>query len=247
VFARTDLRDAFADDAALVGVTADPSTGELFVLDASRGLYRFQIGEAPELVYDVRDAPLLPSAFTDVAALGDGQFALTVVNDGFLLDLASGTLSQHFCDFPDRPPEEPALSVSEQYAREGVAVRQHTEAVAFSKEHGLLYAQPQTIDEQTNAVLGSELAAFDAFTGEDLTWVSLPDSGLQAGGMVALGENVLLGFPEQLWLVGNETSVMVASNADLGISRVDGMTLSSRNTLIVLDAPARALIEITFE
>jgi hypothetical protein len=40
---------------------------------------------------------------------------------------------------------------------------------------------------------------------------------------------------------------MVASNADLGISRVDGMTLSSRNTLIVLDAPARALIEITFE
>jgi hypothetical protein len=37
---------------------------------------------------------------------------------------------------------------------------------------------------------------------------------------------------------------MIATNATLGISHVDGLALSPRNTLIVLDAPARALVEV---
>ena len=84
----------FAPEPTGVAVDADA----LFVLDARRGLFAWT-GDGLDPVATADDLIPLDSVagppFTDVVSLGDGQFSVTVQNDGLLLDLDTGTTEQH--------------------------------------------------------------------------------------------------------------------------------------------------------
>ena len=104
-----------------------------------------------------------------------GQLALTAIVDGFLLDLAAGTLTRHVCYEPGGFPEYQ---------------EQRTNALGFDPSTGRLYAQPRTFDDP-GTLLRSEVGMDAAHTGLDLHWWSLPND-LDAGGLIVTGPNQLV-------------------------------------------------------
>ena len=163
---RTDLRAAFnLTDVTAVGVTVDPDTGRRFVLDANRGI--FELGDAGATLHIALDdfppaSPAVRSAFTDIAALGSGRFALTARSVGYMLDVEADTLSQFFCYVPPMMDEE--------------MYDQSTQTLGFDPATGVLYSQPQTLDLMNGeAVIASQIGMFDAVEGTDLSWNALAD------------------------------------------------------------------------
>lgn len=235
VSVRVDLRAAMAAaDASPVGVALD-SDGARLVLDEQAGLYRVgPDGQATR----VRTLAALPDPgvqirppFTDLVALGDGRFAMTAIGDGFLLDLAADTMRLYFCYEPGGFPDEQ---------------EQRTAAIAYDAEAGRLYAQPRTFDVDGN-LLRTELASYDSTSGADLSWHALP-GGFDAGGMVALGDDVLvLGAGRQLHRYDAATSTLseIEDLGRFGVRSIDGLAIDpSAGTLVVVDRAADELIEI---
>lgn len=235
VAVRVDLRAAIAvADASPVGVAID-AAGARLVLDEQAGL----VWIAPDgHATRVRALAALPDPgvlilppFTDLVALGDGRFALTAIGDGFLLDLAADTMRQYFCYEPGGIPEEQ---------------EQRTAAIAYDVAAGRLYAQPRTFDVN-GSFLRTELASYDSATGVDLSWRALPGE-FEAGGMVALGGDVLLlGAGRQLHRYDHAASVLspVEDLGRFGVTSIDGLAIDPvAGTLVVVDRSTDELIEI---
>lgn len=81
-------------DADVVGVAMSPE-GKRYILDRNSGLYELDASGA-RLVYITPDS----IETTDVVALGFDRFAVTAVNDGFLLDLHNQSFERYFCYLP---------------------------------------------------------------------------------------------------------------------------------------------------
>lgn len=232
--ARIDLRAATGRaDVRPVGVTLD-ATGRRLVLDEEAGLFAIAADGTATLVLALADFPdpgvAIRPPFTDLTAMG-GQLALTAIGDGFLLDLAAGTLTRHFCYEPGGFPEYQ---------------EQRTNALGFDPSTGRLYAQPRTFDD-AGTLLRSEVGMYAADTGLDLNWWSLPND-LDAGGLIVTGPNQLvLGVGARLHRYDLTASrlTLLDDLTGFGVTAIDGLALDpAANLLLVVDGSRDQLVAI---
>mgnify|MGYP000291579695 FL=1 len=239
---RTDLRAAFAlTDVTAVGVTVDPDTGRRFVLDANQGIYELT-EDGATLHVALSDFPVatpaVRSAFTDIAAMGNGRFALTARSFGYMLDVEADTLNQFFCYVPPMMDEE--------------VFDQSTHTLGYDPGTGVLYSQPQTLDLlDGESIVASQVGVFDAIEGTDLTWHDLVDEEFIAGGLAVLdSETLLLGAGSRLYRYAfdSDRPVFDADLTSIGVSEIEGLAFDERtNTLLILDAATDALVELTLD
>jgi hypothetical protein len=251
------LAALFPATADLVGV-AVTAEGRRYLLDRNSGLYELGASSA-RLVFPISELAtrfgLSPDTeLTDVVALDSMRFAVTAENDGFMLDLEASTFSSYFCYFPapsptDTPPTAtpPVVvvptSVSQELRRQGIAVKERTESVAFSPERSQLFAQPQTIRLDTGEIVGSELFVFRDSGGQPIEVRPMPSSSFLAGGMIAIdGLRVLLGSRNQLYQVDQNTGPTLLRHFDAPIE-ISGLARDVDGDLLLLDRAGRRLLE----
>lgn len=237
------LEDGSRD--GFVGVSRDPATGEVLLLNAREGLFTLGNDGIEELVaLDVllASAEVPPmSDFTDVAALGGGVFALTALSDGFLFD--GERLTQHFCyepgfegggePWPDPVPTDPND-------------KQLTLSLEFLPESDRLLAQPRTFDASTGELLAAHVATFDLESGEEQAWFDLGDRDLLAGGLTVLDDDsVVLGAGTRL-LRFDMGSRELTELADLGgeVRDIAGLARGDDDVLLVIDGENGSLLEV---
>jgi hypothetical protein len=234
-------------NADLVGIAVSPE-GKRYVLDRNSGLYELGVGAA-RFVYDTPDS----LEVTDVVALGSDRFAVTAVNDGYMLDLHNQTFSSYFCYLPGDLPADPSgtptviPSVSQMLRSQGIEVQERTESVAFNPLTLQLFAQPQTIIVDTGEVAGSELFTFAEAGGQPIAVITMPELRFIAGGMAAVdGVRLLLGRGNAIYeMTGGPTPgpSMVKQLAD-GTIDISGLALDADGDLLLLDRAGRRLLEM---
>lgn len=235
------LRQALElDDLEAVGVTVDAETGQVFVLEAWKGIYELLPDGTATLVAaaDALPTPDVPlqSEFTDIAVLGDGVFALTAAADGYLLDLNEDTLHQHFCYEPGWE-EEPLYQV--------------THSLDYDPTTDILYAQPQTFSDVDGSLVSAQVGQWAAQDGFDLAWHALQDANFVAGGLAADGEgSLILGRGSEL----HRFSLVDASFEPLGdlssygITDIQGLAWDrTERELLVIDEASDQLFRIDLE
>jgi hypothetical protein len=213
----------------LVGVTVDTEghrwalseAGSLFEQTESGWVARYETGR---------------SDFMDVAALEPGFFALTAPNEGFLLDLGTGELRQHFCYVPEEGirPDPPPVEVVER-----------ARAVAFDPTVSMIYANVQGTTAEGRHMF-SEVATFDRVSGAEQIFWNLGDDDFSAGGLAVLRTaperyqgTLLLGEGTTLytWDMARARRQAILELAGLGVTGIDGLTVDrDAGTAIVLDA-----------
>ncbi len=212
-----------------VGITIAPDTGERYVLDAWEGLFKLEGGSATLFV---GSAALVPDdgidrrPYTDVVAIGMGQFAYTVQSDGILYDHNDGIARQHFC----YEPEDSGLW--------GIDSFQLTQALGFDGANRRLVAQPQTFPGPADASVGAWNADLG---GQPTDWSWLPWPEFDAGGLVVdQPGQVLLGHDSLLYrmtLGQDGEPAPVIDLARFGVQRVEGLAIDpASGNLVVLDA-----------
>jgi len=250
--AETRLDGLLPAGAVPIGVAVDPS-GRRHVLDRRSGLYRLT-GATAELVVSTTDLAAVAGLglgleLTDVAAYGPDRLAFTAENEGFVFDLRSRNLWSRFCYFPttsDSPPApvDAIPSVSQRLRSQGIAVKERTEAVAYSAETGLLIAQPRTIRLDTGAIAGAELFMFRLPGEQPFQTRTISEPAFLAGGMVTVGRRLLLGTGNKIFdMTGSDQPLLVRGfRAPVEIT---GMALDLDGQLLVLDGAGRRLLKIT--
>lgn len=232
---RVDLRAATGVTTPKVAGVAAELGGARVILDEDAGLFRLAPdGTATRLraidELPTPDVPVRPP-FTDLVALGDGQYALTAIGVGYLLDLTADTMRLHFCYEPGGFPDDQ---------------EQRAAAVAYDATTGKLYAQPRTFDSDGN-LLRSELASYDRATGVDELWRPMP-TDFAAGGMYAPGDGgLILGAGARLYRY-DYASYELSAVDDLGrfgVSEIAGLAFdSAAGNLIVVDGDRAELVEV---
>jgi hypothetical protein len=252
-----DLAPMLPPSADVVGVAVAPE-GQRYVLDRNSGLYEIgaagarQVFSTSDTTYGIN---LLVGELTDVVALGAERFALTAVNDGYMLDLHNKTLASYFCYLPALPDPnggDPGggsvvpPSVSQTLRSQGIAVKERTESVAFSPDNLLLYAQPQTIRVDTGEVMGSELFVFSDGGGQPIQVWGMPSPSFIAGGMVAVdrGSRLMLGSRNELYAMDPGTGPTRSRQFDPSID-ISGLALDTNGDLLVLDRAGLRLLTTT--
>ncbi len=240
-----DLRQATGlTDFDAVGVTIEPNTGRLLVLDSQRGIFEINREKEISQIWSVGDLSRygveVRSEFTDIVALEEGVFALTALSDGFLLDMNQGTMVQHFCYEPgweEFPPPAPIVA-------------QITDSVTYDVQNNLIYAQPRSVTDNLEEVIDSSLALYDRQTGQDLNWTVL-DSTYRAGGMAMQDQDtLLLGVGSKLdrYSIPNGQMETVLDLSTFGVQRVQGMAFDpDAGSIFVVDGPSQKLFEISLD
>jgi len=222
------------DDASITGVTVDPDTGRRFVLTEFNGI--FEVGDGiSHLIREFPQPDVWPRAgWTDFASLGGDRFAITNEGDGYILDLGQQTLRQHFCYEPGWDGD---------WVEDRI---QRTSSVAFDPGSDRLFAQPQTVEDGvvTEALVGS----WDATSGVDLAWRTLPDLDFVAGGAAVAPDGTLyLARGRTLFTYDFDEDELIELGhlGDAGISDVQGMAWDAANErLLVLDDADDDLVEL---
>lgn len=227
-------------DLAVIGVTVEPTSERVLVLDGSRGIYELADDGSVSLVWENNPEDygvFTGTPWTDIVALEDGVFALTTLSDGYLLDLNQNSLVQHFCYEPgwgEEPPLEPAAA-------------QLTDAVAYDAQNDLIYAQPRTVTDNLVDVLDSNLALYDRNTGADLNWVQF-DVDYHAGAMAMVDQDhILLGVGSRvdLYTAGPNSVLPHMNLAEYGVQDIQGMAIHPRTgNLLVVDGASQTLVEV---
>ncbi len=251
-FTTVELEGLVPQNAKLVGVAVTPN-GSLYVLEENTGLYRVD-GGSSSLVFDTEDLGLRfglePSTLlTDVTATSDTVFAATAENDGYLLDISDGSLRSYFCYLPEvgvgpSDPPPAVMSVSQTFQLQGIAVKQRTESVGYQFSDGALFAQPQTIRVDTGEVVGSELFMFDASGGEPVNVVTMPDVSFIAGGMLPVGDEVLLGVGSLIYRVGIGSPPRVSTTLPPDVA-ITGMARAATGQVLLLDGENLQLLYLS--
>ena len=189
-----------------------------------------------------------------MVALGSERFAMTAVNDGYMLDLHNQTLASYFCYLPALPDPngDPGggtvvpPSVSQTLRSQGIAVKERTESVAFSPDNLQLYAQPQTIRVDTGEVMGSELFVFSDGGGQPIQVRGMPSPSFIAGGMVAVdgGLRLMLGAATSSTAMDPSAGPTRIRQFDASID-ISGLALDTNGDLLVLDRAGRRLLATT--
>lgn len=231
-----DLRAAAGvTELSPVGVTVDPD-GNRFFFDQNAGLYALDAAGHATLVIAAAELPQpdepVQSPFTDVVAVGPGRFALTAVNDGFVLDVAARTLTQHFCYLPDDSPSW---------------LWQRTDALAYDPITDQIWAQPNTYDME-NVWQSTQVAAFDRATGADLAWYGMPTGAIEAHGMAILADTrIVLAEGSSLYSYNrfdrlDGAVTLLRDLSDEGVDRIEGLAYdATTGSLLVLDGATDSL------
>ncbi|MBL4636142.1 MAG: hypothetical protein JKY56_19940 [Kofleriaceae bacterium] len=232
-----DLRAAIgSSDVDVVGITISPDTQKRYALDSERGIYEMSDDGTLSLVLALEAFPSadesIQSEFTDIAAMGNNRFALTALNEGYMLDLNANTLLRHFCYLPDD--------------LEDTGVYQMTHSVTFDAETGLIYAQPQTFSELDNRVVASSIGRFAEGNGAEQQWYALPESSFVAGALSVNSDgNLLLGNGPHLSVFDLSTQTMGASLSlrSYGIRDIKGMAIDeAADELLIVDGDSDKLV-----
>jgi hypothetical protein len=244
-----ELTKLLPADAELVGVAITPE-GKRYVLDQRSGLYELG-GSSARLVFDAKTVPEL--VLTDVVALDESRFALTAVNDGFLLNLDTSLLTSYFCYLPAVPsdtPDDGPVSVSQTLRGQGIDVSQRTDSVAFNPATRQLFAQPRTTRLDTGATVGSELFLFAEQGGQPIQVLPLADLDFVAGGMAASGSlpdagdsRLILGAGNSIYEAASTGSLSLGRELEPSVN-VTGMARGPNDSLWYLDGNARRLVSI---
>ena len=219
VVSRISLTESLAIEyASVTGVTLDPQTGARYVLDANSGIYELDAEGAASLVLAIQDFPTPDepprSGWMDIAAMGDGVFALIAIGDGYKLDIGANTLEQWFCYVPDwMDPEQ---------------FDQSSQNLGYDPVSDEIISAPLTLDSQSgDQVTRADVATFDGAGAGDLQWYPL-DVNFDFGGLALRGQDqVLLGAGDQLYgyQMGESSLVEMGSLAEHGIDMVMGMVI----------------------
>ena len=224
----TSLADSF-ENMDLVGVAVDPDTGAVSVLDANEGLFRLEDGDliqtaSPETLQ--RDGEDL-RPYTDVVAMGGGEFAVTVRNDGLLLNVPEQVTTQHFCYLPGSEVDE---------GFEGVTERsQLTHAVAYDAEGDVLFAQPQTFDGVD--VVGAQVGTYAGLEGgQPESWFEFKKEDISATAMAWDGDRLLMAMGTELYsyTLGDDKPRRYVDLSELGLGGISGMAIRPDDTLVVV-------------
>jgi hypothetical protein len=243
-----DLSTRLPEGTVLTGVTRDPIDGSIYLVDPYVGIYHLKDAEAP-LVFEVgsivpEDGELV-GEFSDVASMGFGRFALTVPNEGYLLDVEAGTMWRHFCYLPNEPAG-PSVSISLELEAQGIAVWQQTDSLAYDTFTGAIFAQPQTLGVDTNEVYGSELANFAELTGEPLNWLLLGPPITRAGGLALTQDEVLLGQGSDLYVYWRGSAVANQVQT-LDIPEISGLHAGPFEDVLAVSKNERVLYRLRRE
>lgn len=208
--------------AAASGVAVDGDGGTLLASEGGLFGEGQMIADAATIAAD--GAPQL----TDVVALGDGTYAVTVPGFGMRFDPVGGTSTPYFCYEPGFMPVE---------------MTQLTSAVAYDADNDRIYAQPLTY-------LGGELSSSaigvwdGAWGGEPIAWVELPEVEFEATGMAYDGGELLLARGALLWRTDGALDALrryVDLAAATDGERITGMALGADDALTVATEGGRAL------
>ena len=218
---------------SLVGVAVQPN-GRLAVLDAMEGVFELD-GDA--LVSIASPQTLQRDGFdlrpyTDIVAMDDGIFAVTVENDGLRLDVENQVTTQHFCYLPGEMELEPERS-------------QLTHAVGYDPELDVLFAQPQTYfaGEVTSAEVGTYSGAGG---GQPEGWFELKREDVRSGGMVWDADRLLLVDASNVlhtYTLGDDRPVPYVDLGELNLGVIEGMALRPDGSLVVVDAENLFILE----
>lgn len=240
VVQRIDLSAALGlDSVQVTGVTVDPISGTRFVLDAAAGIYSIDEAGQSELVLAMADFPEadvpLRSGFLDIAAMGNGRFALVAVGDGYLLDIEEGTLSQWFCYEPGwMDPEE---------------FEQESNNLAYDIASDQILSAPLTMETgnlDADTVTRSDVATFDGAGAGDLSWFPLQNGDRQFGGLALASDGtLLLGAGSTLfrYTMGDSELEVLGSLEAHGVDVIDGLVLEpGSGHLMVVDGLDHELV-----
>ena len=237
---RTDLRASIGSaDVDAIAVTIAPNGVDRYVFDRASGIHQIDSSAASSsaltLVMPVASMPdpgvevRLP--YTDLVALGNDQFAVTAIGDGFLLDVAAETMQLHFCYEPGWMPED---------------FIQRTDAVTYDPTRDQIIAQPQTFNE-IDEVVSSDIGRYDRDTGADQNWHPLA-LDFVAGGMTVSADGTLyLGRGSDLYRYDYATNSveLTAELGEFGIDRIDGLAFDGpAGTLLIVDGKNDELVEV---
>ncbi len=237
--ARLDLRAAMQSaDVAPIGLALG-ADGTRFIFDENAGLFRVD-GETVVEVIGMGSmpdpgptAPIKPP-FTDILLYAPNVFAITALNDGYLLDTQAMTLTQHFCYLPGDESGVPVVS------------EQRTDGIAYDAAANLIYAQPISRDA-TGGFIKSDIAIYDAATGLDLEWYSVfieqPATAMMIGSEL---RDLVIGHGSMLseWTRGSSV-VAIEDLARFGVASIDGIAIDrDANVLIVVDRVTDAVFDI---
>ena len=251
--ARVIDRFALSPGSQPVGITVDQATGQRFVLDAATGIERLDAdGTLTNVWTPSIDAPI---TVNDLCAVTDTLFMVVGGGDGYMLDLdGDRMLNQHFClepgfmeEWGDRDPDtgEPIEPPTGE-----VVPFQQSLALSCDVHNNVIYAQPRTdlwSDTGFFDIVRSDVATYDLATGADLEWRQLNETTTNARGMnVDATGRVWLGENSQIVEVGDSGALKaVIDLAPFGVTSISGLTVDTHtNTLLVLDAISRELIEV---
>lgn len=234
---RTSIRQLLGRGSTLaVGLTITPDTDELVLLDANSGVYKLDATRRFQMVVDM-ESLLVQSTngwgFTDIAALGSDTYALTALNDGFLLDLHDNTLRQHFCYVPG------------QFIVEiGQTITQLTNGVAFDPTTSRIIAQPVTYTIQNQQAVRSDVATFAITGGEGDDWHPIDDLEFLSGAItVDLDGTLWLANGSDLYqydLVHDD--LLFSQSLDrFRVTDVMGMVFHNGD-LVVIDNPTHEIV-----
>jgi DNA-binding beta-propeller fold protein YncE len=234
---RLDLRLAMkVNDANAIGL-AIASDGTRFVFDEYLGLLRIDGNLTTSIVSMAQmptpDKPIrLP--VTDLVALAPNLFAMTALGDGFLLDTAAMTLTQHFCYVPDGGDGFPS------------SITQRTDAIAYDAVADKLYAQPLTFDA-AGELQYAQVARYNRTTGVDEIWNDAPVGTAATGSVFVPDIGLVLGQGAQLSKYDFTTREVIALEdlTRFGVLSIDGLAIDPvTNTLVVVDSVMDAVFDI---
>ncbi len=237
------------DSPDAIGLSIDPVDGTRYLLDANAGLFELDGDDATAILaldaFPEADVPVR-SSWTDLAALGDGRFALTAQTQGFLLDRDAGSLTRHFCYVPGFIEDQPAFD-------------QITQSLTYDPAANLLYAQPQTFEQESGEITSAEVGMFDPDGGGDLAWFSLPDTDYEAGGLAVDADGDLIAaWDDALYRIslasdpqsgtGDAEFELLGSLAEAGIREASGLAFDpATGHLLILDTGADLLVEYALD
>ena len=176
------------------------------------------------------DVPL-QSGFLDIAAMGEGRFALVAKGDGYLLDLEQGTLRQWFCYEPGWMDPE--------------VFEQESHNLAYDIDTDQILSSPVTLEiGELGETRRADVAVFDGAGAGDLQWFPIDSEGGYGGLAIESNGGVLLGIGDQLmrYELGASEVTSFGSLRAHGIESISGLTFDFEGRLMVLDAADAELV-----
>lgn len=173
-------RLATYDETAAFGITVDPDEQ---VVQLAYSRYGSELGlvDVPRdgSITELRWTGTVTNTALAIVAMGHRRYGYVGYDGGYVLDTSDGSAELRFClvpgDAEGRWPDD---------------LTQRSMALAYDVEAQQFWTQPRTY--RGAEPVRSQLAVFDAMSGDDLQWWTIDDTSFRADAMVRLPDGRLL-------------------------------------------------------